>query len=72
MKDETPSPAAETDGSRPRQQILNIVVPCYNEEEVLPDTAQSLSELLDRMSEQGMISPDSGIYFVDDGSADHT
>jgi len=52
--------------------ILNIVVPCYNEEEALPETARQLSELLDRMVEQKIISPQSGIYFVDDGSKDRT
>ena len=54
------------------EQILNIVVPCYNEQEALPETARCLSELLDRMAQQGMVSPESGIYFVDDGSADLT
>ena len=54
------------------QCVLNIVVPCFNEEEVLPDTARCLSNLVDRMSQQGMISTESGIYFVDDGSRDRT
>jgi glycosyltransferase involved in cell wall biosynthesis len=62
----------QQDGSTCRQDVLNIVVPCYNEEEVLPETARCLSELLDRMSGLGMISPESGIYFVDDGSTDQT
>ncbi len=56
----------------PAQSLLNIVIPCYNEEEALPETAGQLSALLDRMAAEGLIAPDSGIYFVDDGSADRT
>lgn len=52
--------------------LLNIVIPCYNEEEVLPETARRLSDLLDRMVAAGDVDPDSGIYFVDDGSRDRT
>lgn len=49
-----------------------IVVPCYNEEEVLPETARRLSELLGRYVAAGKASSDSAIYFVDDGSRDRT
>ena len=52
--------------------ILNIVVPCYNEEEVLPETARRLSYLLDRMTSEGLVSATSGIFFIDDGSIDRT
>ncbi len=52
--------------------ILNVVVPCYNEEEVLPETAQRLSELLDRMIANGLVSAESGVFFVDDGSRDRS
>jgi glycosyltransferase involved in cell wall biosynthesis len=52
--------------------VLAIVVPCYNEEEVLPDTAQRLSLLLAGLIRAGKISGSSQIYFVDDGSRDGT
>lgn len=51
---------------------LGIVVPCYNEEEVLPETCRRLIELLDRMGSAHLVSQDSGIYLVDDGSKDKT
>jgi len=51
---------------------LTIVVPCYNEEEVLPETNKRLLKLLDHLQEQEKISTDSRIYFVDDGSNDLT
>lgn len=50
---------------------LCIVVPCYNEEAVLPETVRQLSDVMDRMKENGKIT--SGrILFVDDGSKDKT
>ncbi len=51
---------------------LNIVVPCYNEEEVLPETTQRLLGMLDRLQERGVVSDSSCITFVDDGSSDKT
>ena len=51
---------------------LAIVIPCYNEEEVLPETRRRVSGLLDGLVEAGKISGDSTIYFVDDGSRDRT
>lgn len=51
---------------------LYIVVPCYNEEEMLPITAQALLKKLDSLIGQGRISDDSRIMFVDDGSKDNT
>lgn len=51
---------------------LAIVVPCYNEEEVLPETSRRLAGLLDHMQKDHLIAPESAIYFVDDGSKDHT
>jgi len=51
---------------------LAIVVPCYNEEAVLPETNRRLIELLNRLREDALIAPESGIYFVDDGSSDRT
>ncbi len=52
--------------------ILSIVVPCYNEEAVLPETIKRLSLFMDKMIEKGKISPDSYLLFVDDGSYDTT
>ena len=49
-----------------------IVVPCYNEEEVLPETMKRLGEKLSSLEERGIASPDSRVLFVDDGSADAT
>lgn len=52
--------------------VLSIVVPCYNEEEVLPETSRRLDALLSRMVDAGQIDTASRIYFVDDGSRDRT
>jgi glycosyltransferase involved in cell wall biosynthesis len=51
---------------------LGIVIPCYNEDEVLPETSVRIAELLSRLAAQGKISPDSMVYLVDDGSSDGT
>ena len=51
---------------------LYIVVPCYNEEEMLPITAQALLRKLDSLIGQGRITKESRIMFVDDGSKDKT
>lgn len=51
---------------------LGIVVPCYNEEEVFPETIERLLVLLERLSSTGLVTSDSAIYFVDDGSKDRT
>ena len=52
--------------------MLSIVVPSYNEEEVLPEAARRLDALLQQMIEADMIGPDSHVVFVDDGSSDST
>lgn len=52
--------------------ILYLVVPCYNEEEVLVNTAEVMKDKLERMASQGIISPKSKIVFVNDGSSDST
>ena len=51
---------------------LAIIVPCYNEEEVLPETNRRLLALLTRMQASGAVSADSAIHYVDDGSRDRT
>ena len=53
-------------------KTLYIVVPCYNEEEVLPETAKRLTEKLARLRDENRIGADSRILFVDDGSRDRT
>ena len=51
---------------------LAIVVPCYNEEEVLSYTIKELTLLLDIMIDEDLVSEDSQICFVNDGSSDKT
>ena len=51
---------------------LATVSPCYNEEEVLRHSAEQLTALFERMIAEGLISKDSMIVFVNDGSRDHT
>ena len=51
---------------------LYIVIPCYNEEAVLPITAPLFKAQLDSMVEAGLVSSESRIMFVDDGSRDNT
>ncbi len=51
---------------------LYLVIPCYNEEEVLPETSKRLKEKYDALMGAGKISTDSKIVFVNDGSKDRT
>ncbi len=51
---------------------LVIIVPCYNEEEVLHSTARQLKTILAGMIDSGLITQDSRICFVNDGSKDKT
>ena len=52
--------------------VLAIVVPCYNEQEVLPLTNKRLRALLDSMMQDRLVSSDSYIMYVNDGSRDDT
>ena len=52
--------------------VLYIVVPCYNEEAVLPETQKELGNKLETMITAGAVSEKSRIIFVDDGSKDKT
>ena len=54
------------------EPVLYLVVPCYNEEEVLPETSRRLLEKIQTMTADGRISPKSRIMFVNDGSKDKT
>ncbi len=52
--------------------ILYFVVPCYNEEAVLPETSKRLLEKLDKLTLNGTVDKKSRILFVNDGSKDKT
>jgi glycosyltransferase involved in cell wall biosynthesis len=54
------------------EPILTIVVPCYNEEEVLPETIHQLLNLLEQLVKEKLVSEQSKLLFVDDGSKDET
>ena len=51
---------------------LAIVIPCYNEQEVLPETSSRLIALMQSYREQNLVTGDSYILLVDDGSKDNT
>ena len=53
-------------------KILYLVLPCYKEEEVLPETAKRLKLKMVSLIEDGAISAESKILFVNDGSSDNT
>lgn len=56
-------------GSAP---IVNFVLPCYNEEAVLRETASRLGALLGALKAEGLIAKCSSAYYIDDGSRDGT
>lgn len=51
---------------------IGLVIPCYNEEEVLRETTSRLLQLLAQMLADGLVSAQSSIFYVDDGSRDKT
>ena len=53
-------------------KILYLVIPCYNEEEVLNDTASELTKKMNKLIKDNKIAKNSKIMFVNDGSKDHT
>lgn len=53
-------------------KTLYLVIPCYNEEAVLPETASRLKAKMEDMINRQLISPQSRVAFVDDGSKDRT
>ena len=55
-----------------KKNILYLVIPCYNEEEVLPVTTKKLTEKLDKMIKDKLVSKESRIMYVNDGSKDRT
>ena len=52
--------------------ILYVVVPCYNEQEVLPETSKRLKAKMKALMQNGVISDRSRVIFVNDGSKDAT
>lgn len=63
---------ARTDALNRARPRLHLVVPCYNEEAVLIETAKRLERLMHSLVEKEKIAPASGIVFIDDGSTDRT
>ena len=55
-----------------KENTLYVVIPCYKEEAVLPETARRLKEKMTALRESGMISAASRVMFVNDGSKDRT
>ena len=53
-------------------EVMYIVIPCYNEEEMLPITAKALITKMDELIVAKRISPKSRVMLVDDGSKDRT
>ncbi len=52
--------------------VLYIVIPCYNEQEVLPVTSGMFLEKINSLIEKGRVAPESRVVFVNDGSKDNT
>ena len=55
-----------------KEKILYLVIPCYNEDAVLPETTRRLTVKLDQMTKTNLISSKSKILYIDDGSTDNT
>lgn len=55
-----------------KKPVLYIVIPCYNEQEVLPITNVMFTDKLKSFIDAGRISPNSRVFFVNDGSKDDT
>lgn len=67
------SPSSRPSGSELRPApVLTVVMPCYNEEEVLPSTSVTMLALLEKWASAGLIDPESRLCLVNDGSTDRT
>ena len=55
-----------------KDNILYVVIPCYNEEEVLEETTRQLKIKMEKLIEDKRISPKSKVMYVNDGSKDKT
>ncbi len=53
-------------------ETMYVVIPCYNEEQMLPITAEALIKKFDKLKAEGRIAQNSKVMFVDDGSKDKT
>ena len=62
----------EENSKEERGSILYLVVPCYNEEEVIITSAQKMKDKMQGLINKGIISSKSKIMFVNDGSKDNT
>ena len=62
----------DTLNSSNRGSTLYVVIPCYNEEEALPETVKLLREKMNELISDGTISDSSRVMLIDDGSADRT
>ena len=56
----------------PAQPTVSFVVPCYNEQAMLPHTLRELSSVLRGLIAESIIAENSYLFFVDDGSRDGT
>ncbi|MBO6265808.1 MAG: glycosyltransferase, partial [Acidaminococcaceae bacterium] len=54
------------------ETVLYMVIPCYNEQEVLPDSAEKIKNKITQLMQQKKISRKSKICFINDGSRDRT
>src|SRR5690625_4605139 len=55
-----------------KENKLYVVIPCYNEEEVLEETTKRLKEKMNNLIKEKKISKDSKVMYVNDGSKDNT
>lgn len=55
-----------------KEDTLAIIVPCYNEEEIIESSIEELLKVLNNLKDSGKISQDSYISFIDDGCTDST
>ena len=55
-----------------KESILYVVIPCYNEEEVLNETTRQLKIKMEKLIKDKKISPKSKVMYVNDGSKDKT
>ena len=58
-------------GKEPKMKLM-FVIPCYNEEAVLPETGRRFAAKMESLIGRGLCSADSRVLFVDDGSKDKT
>jgi glycosyltransferase involved in cell wall biosynthesis/putative flippase GtrA len=65
-------PIVITPPALPKMVDLSVVVPCYNEEAVLTETTRQMADLFHQLIAEGNITPNSRVYYVDDGSRDKT